>query len=385
MHRHVSFIELSKSALKTNFNFIRKKIGDHRKISAVVKANAYGHGIDTYVPMAEACGIDHFAVSSCFEAEEVKLVCKDTSDIMIMGIFYRHDLPWILENNIEIYVFNYDRLPVILDFVKQHGGPARIHIEVETGTNRTGMSTEDIKKSIRFLKEHSESFILKGVCSHLGGAESFSNRFRLDRQITEFDRIKKQFLREKMEPENFHLACSAAALAWPETLHDMVRIGVTQYGFWPSPEIYYHHLQETGKRKDSPLKRVLTWKTNVMEIKKVKKGEFIGYGTAYQAYRDMTIAVLPLGYGNGYSRSLSNKGFVLIRGRKAPIVGLINMNLFMVDITHFKEVETNDEVVLIGKQKNNKITVGSFSNSSQQINNEMLARLPAAIPRIAKR
>jgi alanine racemase len=188
-----------------------------------------------------------------------------------------------------------------------------------------------------------------------------------------------------MEPENFHLACSAAALAWPETLHDMVRIGVTQYGFWPSPEIYYHHLQETGKRKDSPLKRVLTWKTNVMEIKKVKKGEFIGYGTAYQAYRDMTIAVLPLGYGNGYSRSLSNKGFVLIRGRKAPIVGLINMNLFMVDITHFKEVETNDEVVLIGKQKNNKITVGSFSNSSQQINNEMLARLPAAIPRIAKR
>ncbi len=385
MHRHVSFIELSKSALKTNFNFIRKKIGDHRKISAVVKANAYGHGIETYVPMAEACGIDHFAVSSCFEAEEVKSVCKKTSDIMIMGIFYRHDLPWILENNIEIYVFNYDRLPIILDFVQEYGGPARIHIEVETGTNRTGMSAEDIKQSIKFLKQHPDSFILKGVCSHLGGAESFANRFRLDRQIKEFERIKKQFIRADMQAEHFHLACSAAALAWPETLHDMVRIGVTQYGFWPSPEIYYHHLQETGKRKDSPLKRVLTWKTNVMEIKKVKKGEFIGYGTAYQAYRDMTIAVLPLGYGNGYARSLSNKGFVLIRGRKAPIVGLINMNLFMVDITHFKEVETNDEVVLIGKQKNNKITVGSFSNSSQQINNEMLARLPAAIPRIPKR
>ncbi len=385
MHRHVSFIELSKSALKTNFNFIRKKIGPERKISAVVKANAYGHGIETYVPMAEACGIDHFAVSSCFEAEEVKSICKPSSDIMIMGIFYRHDLPWIIENDIEIYVFNYDRLPVILDFAKEHGRPARVHIEVETGTNRTGMNTEDIKKSIRFLKNHPESFILKGVCSHLGGAESFANRFRLDRQIKEFDRIKKQFLRAKMQPDYFHLACSAAALAWPETLHDMVRIGVTQYGFWPSPEIYYHHLQETDKRKDSPLKRVLTWKTNVMEIKKVKKGEFIGYGTAYQAYRDMTIAVLPLGYGNGYSRSLSNKGFVLIRGRKAPIVGLINMNLFMVDITHFKQVETNDEVVLIGKQRNNKITVGSFSNSSQQINNEMLARLPAAIPRIRKR
>jgi len=385
MHRHVSFIELSKSALKTNFNFIRKKIGPERKISAVVKANAYGHGIETYVPMAEACGIDHFAVSSCFEAEEVKSICKPSSDIMIMGIFYRHDLPWIIENDIEIYVFNYDRLPVILDFAIEHGRPARVHIEVETGTNRTGMNTEDIKKSIRFLKNHPDSFILKGVCSHLGGAESFANRFRLDRQIKEFDRIKKQFLRAKMQPDYFHLACSAAALAWPETLHDMVRIGVTQYGFWPSPEIYYHHLQETDKRKDSPLKRVLTWKTNVMEIKKVKKGEFIGYGTAYQAYRDMTIAVLPLGYGNGYSRSLSNKGFVLIRGRKAPIVGLINMNLFMVDITHFKQVETNDEVVLIGKQRNNKITVGSFSNSSQQINNEMLARLPAAIPRIRKR
>jgi alanine racemase len=373
---------LSKSAVKTNFNFIRKKVGPDRKISAVVKANAYGHGIEAYIPIAEECGINHFAVSSCYEAEEVKSVCKPNTDIMIMGIFYRHDLPWILKNGIEIYVFNYDRLAVILEFVKEHGVPARIHIEVETGTNRTGLMADEIKKSIDFIKKHPDSFVLKGVCSHLGGAESFSNRFRLDRQIAEFDRIKSIFLKEKLVPEHFHLACSAAALAYPETLHDMVRIGVTQYGYWPSPEIYYHHLQTTGKRKDSPLKRVITWKTNIMELKTVKKGEFIGYGTAYQAFKDMKIAVLPLGYGNGYSRSLSNKGFVLISGRKAPIVGLVNMNLFMVDVTHLKDIKTNDEVVLIGKQKNNKITVSSFSNSSQQINNEMLARLPAAIPRI---
>ena len=118
-----------------------------------------------------------------------------------------------------------------------------------------------------------------------------------------------------------------------------------------------------------------------MDIKHVRAGEFIGYGTAFQAVHDMTIAVLPLGYSNGYSRGLSNKGYVLIRGKKAPIVGLINMNLFMVDISHIPDVAVNDEVVLLGKQKNNVIRVSSFTNRTQLLNNELLSRLPSAIPR----
>jgi alanine racemase len=161
----------------------------------------------------------------------------------------------------------------------------------------------------------------------------------------------------------------------------MVRVGVVQYGFWPSPDIYYLHLQEVGKTSDNPLKRIISWKTDVMDVRDVDAGEFIGYGTAYQAIQDMKIAVLPLGYSNGYPRANSNRGFVLIRGKKCPIVGLINMNLFMVDVSHIPDVTVGDEVVLVGRQKNNVINVASFTNTMQLLNNEMLSRLPTAIPR----
>ncbi|MEX0884622.1 MAG: alanine racemase C-terminal domain-containing protein, partial [Cyclobacteriaceae bacterium] len=131
--------------------------------------------------------------------------------------------------------------------------------------------------------------------------------------------------------------------------------------------------------------RIFTWKTDVMDIREVKQGEFIGYGTAFQATHPMTVAVLPLGYSNGYPRALSNRGQVLIKGKKAPIVGLINMNLFMVDITHIPKVQVGEEVVLIGRQNNSVINVSSFTNATQLLNNEMLSRLPAAIPRTVVR
>jgi len=152
---------------------------------------------------------------------------------------------------------------------------------------------------------------------------------------------------------------------------------------WPSPDIYNLHLQQTGKVKDSPLKRVLTWKTDIMHIKEIKKDEFIGYGTSFQAPKDMKVALLPIGYSNGYPRTLSNKGEVLVRGKKAPVVGLINMNVFMVDVSHIRDAQTGDEVILIGRQKGHTISIRSFSEFTNAINNELVSRLPAAIPRKA--
>lgn len=182
-------------------------------------------------------------------------------------------------------------------------------------------------------------------------------------------------------PEIRHIACSAAALAYKDTVYDMVRIGVAQYGFWPSPDIYYMHLQEIGKQSDGALKRIFTWKTDVMDVRDVDAGEFIGYGTSYQASQNMKVAVMPLGYSNGYPRAQSNIGHVLIKGKKVQIVGLINMNLFMVDVSHLSDVQVGDEVVLVGRQNNNTINISSFSQVTQLLNNEMLSRLPAAIPR----
>ncbi|MFC4871826.1 alanine racemase [Negadavirga shengliensis] len=381
MVRHSSRIELKQSAYKNNINFIRKKIGEGPVFSSVVKANAYGHGIEVFVPMAEKCGIHHFCVASSYEAEQVLKACRDDSQIVIMGILYEEDIVWAIEHGIAFFVYNFDRLPVTLEAAKKAGIRAKVHIEVETGANRTGMNAREFPRALSYLKKHRESLHFEGLCTHFGGAESTSNQFKIDMQHKRYKEFLQKCKEKGLMPQIRHIACSAAALAMKDTVYDMVRIGVAQYGFWPSPDIYFAHIYETNKKSDASLKRIFSWKTDVMDIKEVKPGEFIGYGTAFQATHPMNIAVLPLGYSNGYPRALSNRGQVLIHGKKAPIVGLINMNLFMVDVTHIPSVKVGDEVVLIGRQKNNVINVSSFTNATQLLNNEMLSRLPAAIPR----
>lgn len=381
MVRHSSRIDLSQSALKNNVNFLKKKIGKDCVLSAVVKANAYGHGIPQMTVMLERCGVNHFSVASAHEAEEVLAHCSAESRIMIMGILYDEDLAWAIDNEIEFYVFDFARLPLILKTARLVGKKALVHLEVETGTNRTGMERAALSKSITWLKRNKEYIVFQGVCTHLGGAETVGNEFKIKPQIQLFLEILKELKKKNFTPKFRHMACSAAALAYPETRLDLVRVGVSIYGFWPSQDTYHIHLRDVDKAKDTPLKRIITWKTDVMDIKKVQEGSFIGYGTSFQALKDMTIAVIPLGYSNGYTRGLSNRGYVLIRGKKAPIVGLVNMNLFMVDISHINGVEIGDEVVLLGKQKNNVIKVRSFTERTHLLNNELLSRLPSAIPR----
>lgn len=381
MVKHSSRIFLSQSSLAKNISFIRKKAGQGVRLSSVVKANAYGHGISPFVQMAEKTGIDHFATASAFEAEQVLQVKSENSNVMIMGILYDQDIDWAISNDIEFYVFNFSRLELALEKAKKIGKKARVHIEVETGANRTGMNAKEFPGTLTFLKQHAQHIEFTGLCTHFGGAESFSNQFKINAQHKKYKEFLKQCQAKGVLPLYRHMACSAAALALPDTVYDMVRIGVAQYGFWPSPDIYYHHLQETGKMSDGALNRIFTWKTDVMDVRDVEPGEFIGYGTSYQATQKMKVAVMPLGYSNGYPRALSNRGHVLIDGKKAPIVGLINMNLFMVDVSHIAGVQVGDEVVLVGRQKNNVINISSFTQATQLLNNEMLSRLPAAIPR----
>ncbi|MFH6982148.1 alanine racemase [Marinoscillum luteum] len=381
MVRHSSRIELSQSSLTNNINFIRKKVGKDVRISSVVKANAYGHGIAQFVKMAERAGVNHFATASAFEAEEVLEVKSEATDVMIMGILYDEDIEWAIQHGIEFYVFNYERLPVVLEKAQKLGIQAKVHIEVETGANRTGMNAREFPDTLAFLKKNHAHVAFKGLCTHFGGAESFSNQFKITAQQGRFKEFVKICEKKRVIPEIRHIACSAAALAYPDTVYDMVRMGVAQYGFWPSPDIYYMHMQAGEAKGNGSLKRLFTWKTDVMDVRDVDAGEFIGYGTAYQATQDMKVAVLPLGYSNGYPRGQSNRGFVLIKGKKAPIIGLINMNLFMVDISHISNVEVGDEVVLVGRQQNNTINISSFTQLTQLLNNEMLSRLPSAIPR----
>ena len=170
-------------------------------------------------------------------------------------------------------------------------------------------------------------------------------------------------------------------LRYPSTHWDLVRIGILQYGFFPSRETFIEYVTQSAEPAEDPLRRIISWKSRVMDVKSVPVGQFVGYGSSYLANANIRVAQIPVGYGHGYSRNLSNQGRVLIRGHRVNVVGMVNMNLIQVDVTEVPEVAVGDEVVLIGRQGEQEISVSSFSEFSDQINYELLTRLPPSIER----
>lgn len=162
---------------------------------------------------------------------------------------------------------------------------------------------------------------------------------------------------------------------------NLVRVGITGYGFWPTRQTFNLLKDQLPLENRNPLKHLLTWKTQIMSLKKVESGEFVGYGKSFQASQNMTLAILPVGYSHGYGRNLSNNGKVLISGKYCPVIGTVNMNAVAVDVSHLAKTSPGDEVILIGYQGENEITVASFAETSDLIDYEMLTRLPAQIPR----
>lgn len=382
---HTSSISISKSALKNNLQFIRTKVCNDALLSIVVKGNAYGHGIEQIVPLAQACGVSRFSVFSAHEAYRVMQVKKGKIHLIIMGMIENEQLQWAISNNIEIYVFEIDRLLGAITAAKKLNKKAIVHIEVETGMNRTGFDQSNLAEVIEIIRLNQDYLQLEGICTHYAGAESVSNYLRIQNQVTKFNSIYKYLCQEGFKPSLRHTACSAAAVNYPETLMDMVRIGILTYGFWPSKETFIQYLQQNGLRGKDPLKRIITWKSKILSIKFVKRGEFIGYGTTYMTSKDIWIASVPVGYGYGYSRNLSNLGRVLVHGKRAGVIGIVNMNMLIIDIDDIPDVKKGDEVVLIGKQKNQSISVTAFGEMSNQPNYELLTRLPKDLPRYVVR
>lgn len=346
----------------------------------VVKGNAYGHGYDHFVPLLCELGIDHFSVFSAQEAFELSKFIDAKSSIMIMGDTPLEALDWIVDNGIEIFVFNIERLKNLIKVSRRLKKKAHIHLEFETGMKRTGLEPEYIEETVKILKANEDCFEFKGLCTHLAGAESITNYLRIKDQIKNFKAVINSFKEAGLNAKYNHCACSAAAVRYPTTRMDLVRVGILTYGLWPSQEILIDHMKN---KEDffNPLRRVMKWKSSVMAIKEVNRGDYIGYGTSFQAPRKMRLAVIPVGYETGFSRSLSNKGSVLINGEFAYIVGTVNMNAVTVNITHIPNVKIEDEVVLIGSQGENEITVSAFSDLGEQLNYELLTRLPGDIPR----
>lgn len=376
-----SIIELNHSAVKNNVQFLQNRFSSKTRISVVVKGNAYGHGIEQMVPMFENAGINHFSVFSSEEAERVCRIKKPDTEVMIMGWLAYEDMRWAIENEIQFYVFDLEALYETVIMVHEINLPAKIHLEMETGMNRIGFQRSTLKQLIKMLKKNSECFEIKGLCTHYAGAESIANHVRVKNQMRKFHAVHKTLIKNEIKPEICHTACSAAAMNYPETTMDMVRIGIMMYGFWPSPETFIQYVHHQKEKKD-PLRRVIQWRSQVMTVKKVNSGEFISYGTTYLAQEDKVIAVVPVGYSDGFARAMSNHGRVLVNGQRVAVIGLVNMNMLIVDVSASPSVKRGDEVVIIGRQDELEISFTSFSDMSDTLNYESLVRIPDRIKRV---
>lgn len=377
-----SYIELDRLALENNLQFLRSNATNGLRISSVIKGNAYGHGISNYLPIAEKCGIDHFSVFSANEAAGAfKFRTKSSTDIMIMGMVRNDELKWAIEQGVEFYLFEKDRLESAIEAAREIGKKARIHLQIETGMNRIGFEENQWVEVFQRVKSQKKYLDLKGICTHYAGAESVANYYRIQNQDKAFKKAIKVAKTVFDEMPVLHAASSAAFLTYPDTHYNMVRIGIAQYGFWPSRETYMHVLKKNNTFKKDPLIRVLNWKSEIMSTKWVREGEFIGYGNVFMTSRKTRIATVPIGYSHGFGRNLTNAGYVLVKGDRARVVGLVNMNMLTVDITDMPDAKKGDEVVIIGRQNGQEITVASFGEMSNNLNYEVLTRLPAGIPR----
>ncbi len=381
---HTTYIEISESALRNNISYMRDQMSNGARYSMVIKGNAYGHGIETIIPVAERCGIDHFSVFSVAEAQRAIQAISPGGEIMILGWIDHDQLAWAIENGISFYVFTFDRLTAACREARRLKKRARVHLELETGMHRTGFSEAELEKMLRYVNRYSSCFSIEGICTHYAGAESINNYTRIKHQIKQFNLLVRKSAKAGIVPRYRHTACSAAVLRYPETVMDLVRVGIANYGFWPSDELRMNHfidVEKKGMNPFDPLDRVLSWKSTVMSVNYVPSGEYISYGKTYLTNRDTTIATVPVGYGYGYTRTLSNMGHVLLHGKRVRVIGSVNMNMLVIDATDVKRPKIGDEVVLIGSQGELNISVSSFGDMTNSLNYELLARLPNHIPR----
>ena len=375
-----SVIEINRSAIESNIRFLQEMLKGPTRLSVVVKGNAYGHGIPLMLPVLQDLGVDHFSVYSSSEALVAKEYLSGDSTLMIMGFISPQDYEWIIGHNIQFYISSLDQLYEALGVSKKLNIPAKIHIEFETGMNRTGMSLTQIRKAIEVIRQNPQYLDVIGCASHLAGAESIANDKRIKSQLNRFNHRIELMKYYGIHPRQRHIASSAATVSYPAMRFELVRVGIMAYGYWPTRETYLQYIHHR-KNESDPLKRALSWRSTVMAIKSVQMGQFIGYGLSYQAYQNMNIMIIPVGYCNGYSRSLSNSGHVLVHSKNAPVIGTVNMNMIICDISHIEGVRVGDEVVLIGKQDESLITFSSFAEMNNSLNYEILARLPGNIER----
>lgn len=368
-------IRVCLEALAHNARALRDLVAPARA-AFVVKANAYGHGI---VEVART--VEPFSCRLCvYSIEEASMLRAGgiTRPIFVMGPVQSGDLDQARALKAEIALWDtgsYAR--AVIESARKRGERVPVHVKINTGTTRLGLEPHDAHDAIEDYLRFPE-IELTGIFSHLAAAEELDSPFTLG-QLDTFTRalepVQEVLQQNGVHPIK-HIAASAAAMLWPQTRLDMVRIGIALYGLWPSPQT---RAAMNGAQFD--LQPALSLHTSLAAVRSVEAGTPIGYGGSYHAPKHTRIGVVPLGYADGIPRLLSNRGAFLVGGERCPIVGRVCMNMTMIDLAAAPAAKPGDEVTLIGRQGNGEVTADEWGDWAETINYEIVARLPAELSR----
>ena len=341
---------------------------------AVVKSNAYGHGLVDFSKLVEKMGVDWFGVDSIIEAESLRKA-GIKKPILVFGYTLPDKVSDAFLNDISLTVADLQTLKNLKNVVRNNK-KLKIHLKIDTGMHRQGFFVSEIPEVIKILNSQKSSLIIEGVYTHFSSAKNPAFPSTTLAQLDEFKKATN--LLESAGFKNFlkHAAATAGTILFTQSHFDLVRVGIGFYGLWPSKET------KESFRDKIKLKPVLSWKTTISQIKRLPKGSKIGYDLTESVNRSSQVAILPVGYWHGLPRSLSSIGRILVNGNEAKILGRISMDMTSIDVTDIKNIKIGDEVILLGQSDKLENSADDLAYLSDTINYEIVTRLNPLIKRV---
>ncbi len=373
-------IEINRSALTNNIKVFRKLVGKKRVLSVAVKANSYGHGLVEASGIFVKAGADWLIVDSVEEGIELREAGIDVP-ILIVGYVPLKQLGKLFDYDFRAVVYNKQTAKKLSTLANSRRKKIGVHVKIETGTTRQGVTPKEIIPFIKTIK--SDYIDIEGALTHFANIEDVLEHDFADKQLDIFKSTVELLKAHKLPLKYVHCANSGAAILFPKTHFNMVRVGIGAYGMWPSQETKLTAMRM--HRNQLGLQPAMTVKSMIAQIKDVPAGSYVGYGCTYKTTKKSKIAIVPIGYFDGYDRKLSNTGYVLIHGKRAPVRGRVCMNMIMVDISDISNVRLEDPVVIMGKQKSESITAEQLGEWIGTINYEVTTRFREGLPRVIKK
>lgn len=367
--------EIDLDAIAYNMEQMKKRIGDHARLIAVVKADGYGHGAVPVAKMFEACSyVWGYAVACLEEATELREQ-GIRKPILVLGCVFPDQFEEMIRYDVRPAVYMESMAERISQEAVRQGKDAFIHIKIDTGMGRIGFPvTEESADAVERISRL-PGIRIEGMFTHFAKADERDKTYTF-LQHDRFMRMKELIEKRQVPVRYFDCDNSAGIIDFPDMKHDLARAGIAMYGMYPSDEV---------DQKAVDLRPALSLVSHVSFVKEVEAGTPISYGGTFVSDRPMRVATIPVGYGDGYPRSLSNKGYVLIHGKRARILGRVCMDQFMADVTDIPETAFMDRVVLVGRDGDEEITVDELADLSGRFNYEFVCCLGKRIPRIYKK